>query len=163
MLARKISRAKWDPKDNLGPDEIGADVNTGCLRTANNSLSFWRCTGDRPDVAEIALAIACTMAKFEKIHVVTLAESIFEPLGLRVRATAGETPVGELRSRHVDVQGLDVVRLTNLAQALAPVIRDDKTVTLFTKSDLVELVRRAVHQKRVHVSDLNQNLLKELS
>lgn len=158
MLARKISRAKWHPKEYLRPNEIGADAVTCCLRTSDNSLSWWRCTAQRTDVAEVALAIACTMQKFEKIDVVTLPNTEIESLGIEMRDTEGVTHVPELRSRHVDFLHLDVERLGRLAKTLAPRIRSNVSVFVFTKRELESLVRDAVASQRVLLQDLNEKL-----
>ena len=58
MLARKISRAKWAPKEYLAPSEIRADAIGGCLRTTGDRLSWWRCKDDEEDVAEVASYIS---------------------------------------------------------------------------------------------------------
>ena len=59
FLARKITRAKWNPKNGLSAGEIPADAVTVDLRTRENSLSFWRCgLGEKEQVEEAALAIA---------------------------------------------------------------------------------------------------------
>ena len=43
VLARKISRAKWEATKDLGDGEIQADAVSADLRTMGNTLSFWRC------------------------------------------------------------------------------------------------------------------------
>ena len=56
QLARKISRAKWDPKAGLTADEIPADAVTADLRTQDNALSFWACgSGDTRELDEVVL------------------------------------------------------------------------------------------------------------
>lgn len=162
MLARKISRAKWHPKEYFQPDEIGADAVTGCLRTSDNSLSWWRCTAERTDVAQVALALACNMQRFEKIDIVTLPDTELEPVGIGTQGTEGNTPVGELRSRHVNLVHIDLERLGRLAKVLAPRIRSGTCVFMFTKEELKALVRDAVSANRVLPQDLHETLRQQL-
>ncbi len=42
FLARKITQAKWRPKEGFADGEIAADAVNADLRTQDNSLSFWR-------------------------------------------------------------------------------------------------------------------------
>jgi len=66
FLARKISRAKWEPAPYTGPEGIRADAITGsCLRTSNDTLSLWQCSQDVEDVSEVVLALASSMEKIE--------------------------------------------------------------------------------------------------
>ena len=162
MLARKISLAKWHSKEYFQPDEIGADAVTGCLRTSDNSLSWWRCTAQGTDVAEVALALVCNMQIFEKIDVFALPDTELEPLGIGIHATEGNTPVQDLRSRHVDLPHIDLERLSRLAKARAPRIRSGISVFTFTKRDLKTLVRDAVSTNRVLTQDLHKKLRRQL-
>ena len=165
MLARKISRAKWDAAEYLAEVEIRADAVTGCLRTSNDSLSWWHCEGDEQDVEEVALALATgpKTTKFEKIDVVVLPETDLLADGLASEPTEGDTPIKELRSRHVNVVKLDLERLAKIARILAPRIRSNDSVFHYTKVDLMTLVRKAINNKRLNVDDLNPKLRKELN
>jgi hypothetical protein len=163
MLARKIGLAKWQLQVYFQPDEIGADAVTGCIRTSGNSLSWWRCTKSREDVAEVALALACKMDRFEKIDVVTLSDTELEAIGVETQETVGDTPVKELRHRHVDMRYLDLKRLVTLAGTIAPGIRSGDSVTMFTKKELMNLVRDAVSANRVSREDLSEKLRQQLS
>ena len=58
VLARKISRAKWEASDDLGEGEIQADAVSADLRTTGNTLSFWRCTSaSETDLQRVILAL----------------------------------------------------------------------------------------------------------
>lgn len=165
MLARKISRAKWEPADYLAEDEIRADAISGCLRTRDDSLSWWHCEGDEQDVEEVALALATgsKYKKFEKIDVVVLPETDLLAHGLAVESTEGDTPIKELRSRHVNVVRLDLEKLARIARILAPKIRSNNSVFRFTKATLMTLVRTAIQDKRLDLDDLNKKLREELN
>jgi hypothetical protein len=49
VLARKVARAKWEPRSDLGDGTIAADAVTADLRTTENTLSFWRCNSSSAD------------------------------------------------------------------------------------------------------------------
>ncbi len=165
MLARKISRAKWHHREYLAKTEIRADAISGCLRTTDDKLSWWRCTDDEKGVAEVALALAVgpRMEKFEKIDVVVLPELTLTEAGLASEPTEGDTPVKDLRSRHVDLVGLDVERLAQVARILGPRIRSSDKVVQFTKAGLMDLVTAAIHDKRLDANDLNEKLRAKLA
>ncbi len=165
MLARKISRAKWDSKEYLAESEIRADAITGCLRTMDDTLSWWRCSDDEKNVAEVALALAAgpKIDKFERIDVVVLPEAVLANAELASESTEGETAVKDLRSRHVDLVRLDVERLAKVARILAPRIRSGDKVVRFTKAQIITLVTTAIHDKRLEEKNLNKKLRKQLS
>ncbi len=164
MLARKISRAKWEPRDYLAEGEIPADAISGCLRTSDDTLSWWRCKGHREDVAEVALALTAApkIEKFDKIDVVVLPEEVVTDAGFSVETFAGDTLVRELQARHVNLPKLDVDRLVEVAKILAPRIRDDDEVFQFTKGQLVKLVTAAIHDKRLDIDELSEKLQEKL-
>ena len=160
MLARKISRAKWDPKEYLAETEIPADAISGCLRTTDNALSWWRCTNDEGSIAEVALALTAgpKIDRFDKIDVVVLPEAELAKAGLALKPTKGATVVKDLQSRHVDLNGLDVERLAKVARILGPRIRIGSEVVQFTQARLETLVNTAIHNKRLDANQLSEKL-----
>ena len=164
MLARKINRAKWQHREYLAKTEIRADAISGCLRTTDDALSWWRCTDDEKDVADVALALYVGPEKesFEKIDVVVVPEAILTEAGLASEPTEGETPIRDLRSRHVNLVRLDVERLAKVARILAPRIRSGEKVVQFTKLRLMNLVTAAINDKRLKPNDLNEKLREKL-
>ncbi len=165
MLARKISRAKWEPIGYLAENEIRADaISGGCLRTSGDTLSWWRCSGDEDDVAEVALALATGPNKtnFDKIDVVVLPEEELAVAGLTTKPEAGDTLIKDLKSRHVNVVRLDVERLAMIARILALRIRTGKNVFTFTRGKLKTLVSTAIKAERVNRNDLDEKLQEEL-
>ncbi len=165
MLARKISRAKWEPIGYLAQNEIRADaISGGCLRTSGDTLSWWRCSADEDDVAEVALAIATGPNKtnFDKIDVVVLPEEELAAAILTPKPEAGDTPIKDLRARHVNVVCLDVERLAMIARILAPRIRTGKNVFTFTRRKLKTLVSTAIKAERLDRNELDEKLQEEL-
>ena len=164
MLARKISRAKWQQKEYLAETEIRADAISGCLRTTDDTLSWWRCTDDEKDVDEVALALAAgpKFNRFDTIDVVVLPEAVLTNAGLASESTEGETAVKDLRSHHVDLVRLDVERLAKVARILGPRIRSGDKVVRFTTAQLRTLVTTAIRDKRLDADDLSEKLREKL-
>ncbi len=91
-----------------------------------------------------------------------LPESILAEAGSAFRDTEGETAVKDLRSRYVDLVGLDVERLTNVARILDCRIRSGDKVVQFTQAQLMTLVTTAIAAQRLDANDLNETLRKKL-
>ena len=104
FLARKITQAKWRPKEGFAEGEIAADAVTVDLKTQNNSLSFWRCpTETTEDLEKAVLAIAATRNRVEKLEIVWLINDDLQNDCQTLENTEGDTPVSELKELHVDV------------------------------------------------------------
>jgi hypothetical protein len=111
VLARKITRAKWDARGELADGEIPADAVTVDLRTTGNTLSFWSCdAGTDVGLKAALIALATGAEHIETIDIAWVTQQDLEQKELEVLPTEGETPVASLRARHVDVVRLDLVR-----------------------------------------------------
>lgn len=162
-LARKITRAKWDPKGDLPDGEIAADAVTGDLRTKGNTLSFWRChSAMNSDLEDAALAIAATWDRLDKLDLVWLATCDIQVAKLTLKETAGKTPVTDLIKRHVDLCKLDYVRLGKVAQMVAIAI-GDKQHRRFTKASVRDLLVQAVREERLSLDKLSEGLRDEIA
>lgn len=105
VLARKITRAKWDPRAELAQSEIGADAVTGDLKTSSNALSVWRCeSSDKEHLQRAVLALAAAADRPDRVDLVYLDEQALSMIGLSTRNTMGDTPVETLREHHVDIE-----------------------------------------------------------
>jgi hypothetical protein len=163
MLARKISRSKWEPKPYLPPDAIRADAVTGCLRTNQDRLSLWRCVDDSADIDHVFLALATApqVKSIETMDVVLLGEGDLSMVGLEMEDTDGETAVTDLRSRHVDVVALDLPKLGACAGVIAAQVADERVVRI-TKARLRRLVVKAIDAGRIVQSKLDEKLRADL-
>src|SRR5690242_12787302 len=135
-LARKISRSKWEIKLPEHPNEIRADAITACLRTTQDSLSFWQCKRDEQDIAEVVLALSAPMDKIETIDIVLLDKDTMVSNNLSLEATEGITPVADLRNRHIDLVNLDMIRLCHVGREIAAKVRQDFDCYRFTKAQV---------------------------
>ena len=162
FLARKITRAKWLQRPELAQGEIAADAVTADLRTNGNALSFWRCdTGAEDQVEAVALAMAASGDRIDKLDVVWIAERHFAEDGQTWEATEGRTPVAELRRRHVDLQRLDYVRLGNVARHVAAAIESEWCLRL-TRRRVKMLIVAAVRRDEVALDDLADRVRDEV-
>lgn len=162
VLARKIARAKWEPKAELGDAGIAADAVTVDLKTTGNTLSFWRCESSSPDdLKHAVLALAAAAERPDRLDVVYLDEETVRQSGLATRDTNGDTPIEALRAHHVDVEKLDLTRLAKVAQMVADAHRSKASETM-TKKAVVDLVVKAVKDRLVKASDLKDRMKEEV-
>ena len=162
FLARKIARAKWEPKRDLSEGEISAEALTGDLRTTGNALSFWRCgTGMDRDIEEATLAIAAGGDRLDKIDIVWLADADLLADGQALSDSLGKTPVTEFADRHVDVRRLDFVRLGKIARRVVASIQAERFRRL-AKRRVRELVTMAVEQGRIDTDRLSDGVRAEI-
>ncbi len=158
FLVRKISRAKWEPKEGLSAEEISADAVTVDLRTRDNSLSFWKCKSDSDkSVEDVALAIASKAQCVEKVDLVWVADGKLRDDGQILKDTDGETYVEDLVKKHVDVCMLDYVRLGKVARLVAAAIKANQYRRL-TKRRIAQLLATAVEQGRINFDDLEEGV-----
>ena len=102
FLVRKITRAKWEPRQGFSSEEIPADAATVDLRTKGNSLSFWKCESDsRENIEEVALAIVAAGNSVERLDLVCIGNDKLQEDVQMWKDTAGRTPVEDLVSSPV--------------------------------------------------------------
>lgn len=153
FLLRMVQRQKWEPTQDLGLNEIAADAVTADLRTTRNSLSFWRGDDDSAAVEQVALAVATSRDKLDRIDIAWMPENLFDECTLPLEASKGVTPIQSLRSRHVDVIRLDVSRLGTVAAIVQQGVRNGQC-RRFSKAQVSELVKKAVENDLVRLESL---------
>ncbi len=162
FLARKVTQAKWRPKEGFAEGEIAADAVTVDLKTQDNSLSFWRSpTETTEDLEKVVLAIAATRNRVEKLEIVWLTDDDLRNDCQTLIDTEGETPVSELTGLHVDVCLLDYVRLGKIASRIAIALENCRWRRI-SKGRVKMLLVEAVEQKRVELADLQESIQGEV-
>ncbi len=161
-FARKISRPKWEVKPFMNPDEISADAITSCLRTTNNTLSLWECSTREDHISEVILAIVTSMDRIDRIHIILLRRDELEADGLTLISNPGNTPIVDLRDRHVDVVNLEMKKLCSIARKRATNVRNDQDFHQFTRAHVKEMLRDTVMSDRVGIDQLKENVQREL-
>ena len=162
FLARKFTRAKWEPNQELSAGEISADAITADLRTKGNTLSFWQCGGGtKAEVENAALAIAAACQHVEKLDIVWVADDVLRIDGQSLRDTPGQTPVSDLVALHVDVCRLDYVRLGGVARRVIGAMTEQRWRRL-TKRRVADILASAIRQGRVQLNDLHEGVREEI-
>ena len=162
FLARKITRAKWEAKEDFADGEIPADAVTTDLRTSGNSLSFWQCgSGSKNEVEEAALALAAASRHVDKVEIVWLSEDDLATDGQKWNETEGRTPVRSLISRHVDVSLLDYERLGRIAHRIVASMQESRYCRL-TRKRVASLLATAVQEGEVELSQLEERVQEEV-
>lgn len=163
FIARKITLAKWNPNEELAPGEISADAVTADLRTQDNKLSFWRCgNGSQTEIGEVALAMAATGNRVDKIELAWIPEDDLRADGQLWLDTEGRTPVEQLASRHLDVCRLDYVRLGKIAHRVADAIKEGRFERL-KKERVLDILVAAIQQRRLELNDLKDKVRAEVN
>lgn len=162
FLARKISRAKWNPKEELSKGEISADAVTADLRTEGNALSCWQCGGGTDaEVEEAVLAIAAAGDRIDKLDLVWFSDDELRADSQTLRNTDGRTAVTELAARHVDVCRLDYVRLGKVACRVVAAIEKDRWTRL-TRASVKKILMAAAEQDRIDFDSLRESVRSEV-
>lgn len=162
LLARKITRAKWQPKSGIGGGKIPADAVTADLRTQSNSLSLWECGGaTQEDVEAVALALAVAGDRIDKIEIVWFSDDELRAGGVRISQTPGRAPIAEMSRRHYDAQNLDYEQLGVIADCVAKALSNDQ-YKRFTQRRVRDLVSAAVQQGKVSLDDLNGKVRRDV-
>lgn len=162
VLARKITRAKWELAEGLQAGEISADAISIDLRTTGNSLSFWHCsTATDEELRKTVLALATAADRVDRMDVAWIAVPAIEAEELCQIRTEGETPVASLRDRHVDLAKLDMIRLGKVARLIAAALTQNQHRRM-SKKEVVEIIVEAVHQRLVDLADLKEKVREEV-
>lgn len=158
-VARKISRAKWQPPEDRSGRKATADGVTACLKTSGNTLSLWRFR-DESDLAEIALAMIANAERVEAIDLAWLDVSILDQY--EHKESLGHTPVTDLQSRHIDLCHLDGRKLLDFADHLFDAVQSSHSAR-YTLKQLTGLLHQAVKDGRVLPDQLKDKVRQELA
>ena len=164
-IVRKISRAKWEQKEELGQNAIQADAVTTDLRTKGNCLSFWKCsTADEDELQEIVLALVAAplVERIDKIDIAWIEEDYIKSKNIHSESTKGDTLISDLKDKHIDILRLDLQKICSLAMGLCKSIREDGNYKRYTKKEILELLCKAVEEKRLTLGVLSDKVVKEL-
>ena len=162
VLARKISRAKWEAGEDLGEDEIPADAVSADLRTTGNTLSFWSCPSDGyGDLRKAVLALAAAAERVDRMDLAWVEEALVRKHEIITALTRGRTPVESLQEHHVDLVRLDVRRLGKVAELLADAIHHGNHCRM-TRKQVLAIVAEAVRDDLVPLKDLQRGVQEEV-
>jgi len=156
-LGRKLDHLpKWEVR--LAGDEVGASAITNDLRTQDNRLSFWEFSDAAAVPVELALAIASARDSAERCVTAWIEREALAGAGIQLESSSGNTPVKDLKERHVEAIGLDGSRLLVIADSIARAVRSTGHFRLFTRSEVIGILARGVTEKRLTLESLNAGL-----
>jgi hypothetical protein len=141
----------------MGPDDIGADAVTICLKTSGNALSLWTCSEDPADIHQIALALALGTDKdrVDTMDVILLPKDLFAARGFVFTATPGQTKLDDLKDRHLDMAELTLAKLSEVAHLIRDGVRQNADVHRVTVGMMLNLIIDALDNKRIDEANLD--------
>jgi hypothetical protein len=165
FLGRKIARAQWARKPTFAEDEVPADTVTKDLRTSDNTLSFWAADdGATEPWQNAALAMGAASDRLDSVDITWIGRNDLAEDGIHLVDSNGDTPVTDLRARHVDAAHLDGFRLARVARLVALAVRGgEPRVRRITKSELATMLAEAVSNSRLRLEDLNEAVRPEVA
>ena len=160
-LIRRISRAKWGEIEELiNNSDVSADAITNCLRTYNNNLSVWYIESVNDlEKAILALITGKDQDKLSTLHIVIIDEDVAMKKGLTLANTDGNTVVKGLVDTHRDLTNLTYTKLGIVKDLIIDCLGKDE-VQQFTKRKLKEIITKALNERILEISDLNEELIK---
>ena len=160
LLIRKIKKSKWLQGDEV-PDDVPADAITGgCVRTQCNTLSVWE-VQDENKIDEAVLAIVSAGHRLETIDVVPIEREHLEQNEIDCKQIPGRTEVKDLAETHIDLCNLAYRELGIIAYHIADKFRQGK-VKRYRKKRLEEILRDAIQNKRLKITDLEDSISERL-
>ena len=160
LLIRKIKKSKWLQGDEV-PDDVPADAITGgCVRTQCNTLSVWE-VPDENRIDEAVLAIVAAGHHLESIDIVQIDREYLEENEVDCIQTKGCTKVEDLVDTHIDLSNLTYKELGIIAYHIVDKFRQNK-VERYRKKRLKEILRDAIHNKRLKITDLEDSISEKL-
>ena len=126
-------------------------------------MSFWRCQDPEDETAlhEVALALVAGPRHLQAVSLVWLSEVQLWEAGFALQDSPGNTPVADLKNRHVDVLDLNAELFVRLAGLLQESFQDGNHRTI-NENRLRHLLLTAIHEDRLPVSELAPPLLTKL-
>lgn len=157
LMVRMVNKAKWD----VSYDPVNADAITLCLKTRNNTLSFWVVESEA-QVDEGVLAIAAANQNLDAIDIVVVDSDDFTSRDIKIIESDGHTACTDLVSNHRDLAELNVRHLESVSEVIGRKIRDNKVVR-YNMSKLRKLIEDAIEAKRIDCNKLHEGIKKKLT
>lgn len=157
LLVRKINRSKWN---NAEDDvfKLSSDAITSCLRTSRKTLSVWKINSEN-ELDEAVLALASNFQKLESIDVVILDGNYLLEVTVEQEQTDGVTPVPDLVQNHIDLKDLNYYKVGLIAEHIIDRIKQKK-IKRYTITELKDILKKAIEQKRLKIEHLNNSVAK---
>lgn len=159
FLVRKINIAKWFQSDLNEGEEVSADAITSCLRTTKNTLSFWY-IDNLDNLKDVVLAMSNTFTSLDKADFVILDFNKTNLNDIQLKNTISNTKYNVMNNSHYDFENLNYKSLG----VVKDLIKDElikNSYKTYTKSQIKEIIKNALDQEKLNISDLQENLKKD--
>lgn len=157
LMVRMVNKAKWD----MAYNPANADAITLCLKTKNNTLSFWIIDSEA-SVDEGVLAIAAANQNLDAIDIVVVNSEEFAAKDIKVVESAGATACTDLINKHRDLAELNVRHLEAVSEVVGDRIRKNEVVR-YNMSRLRGLIETAIEAGRIDLNKLHDGIKKKLT
>jgi Zn-dependent M16 (insulinase) family peptidase len=164
VLVRKVNRSKWpDEFDDIGVQDLPADVMSACLKTSKNTLSTWEIKSlNNEDLEEGILAIAASLPNIDSIDIVTIQKDLVVQSGFQLdENTPGNTAVLDLAETHIDIIELTYKTVGEFSKIVLDALKEEK-VTRITRGKLKKILKKALDEGRIDINQLSQSVLSKL-
>jgi hypothetical protein len=104
------------------------------------------------------LALASRFEHPEKMHLIVLEMDALLGSGLEIEETDGDTGVNDLRARHRDIVHLSIEALCSIARLIAPLVRTPRNHHVFSKAEVIDILRAAVASGRLSMESLGEKV-----
>ncbi|MFC6802230.1 hypothetical protein ACFQDE_11335 [Deinococcus caeni] len=153
-LIRKINRNRWtnlyeDCKFSLYGDSL-ID-----LQSKTGKISFWKCDSDE-NIEHAVIALAVSGDSLDKIDYSIIEEAEVTKLGIHIENVIGKTPFISANRLHVDLSGLTVTAIHNLALTMHRTGQNKRK----TRREVVDLARSL--KGEMDLSKLSQHILTDI-
>ena len=122
----------------------------------------WRC--DTPSNGEIrttVLALATAAERVDRMDLVWLEENLLRCQNMCIIQRDGRTPLVSIRKKHVNLERLDLNRLSKVAELLSQSF-DQNFYRRFTRSEVLKIIVDAVQQDLILPNQLQPKVKSEV-
>ncbi|MGY6136920.1 hypothetical protein ACWYAC_14540 [Acinetobacter baumannii] len=172
IFVRKISKAKWPSEEEIAEKALDseiipfvrADALTTCLKTSQNTLSFWaveNCTDAEIEKAILALITNTKLERLNRIQIVYFSKEDVDSLGLPIAVTEGDTIIESLSKLHNDLVDLNYEKLGKVSQLIISSLRSE-SVRTYNERKLKDMLLKAINEGIVDQKLLHPSLQSKL-
>ncbi|MBR3888670.1 MAG: hypothetical protein IKJ32_06185 [Clostridia bacterium] len=159
---RVINRAYWPSEDEISKginiDEIGANTITQELKTKDNTLSLWAV--ENPE--DVVLAMISNASRIDDMYTLKIEDDILYAKKLNVVNDHANSRIKELNEFHYNIRDLNYKKLADVAGAIIEALREETNLEVFTKKDIIMILKKAIIEKRVAIQDLHKKIREEI-
>jgi hypothetical protein len=159
LVFRKLdSKVRWY-KDGILPwltlkGDIPADP-LNDVRTQDNALSVWLVDDGKQNLNRVALAIAATRQRVDKLDYLLFDLQILSDSDVETCKSRGTTPDEQVNDWHLDLVELSGLELVSLVRAI---LTSDYETGRFLPKEVVELLKDAVKAGQINQEKLNKGI-----